>query len=223
MFIGYSVVIIVHPLWPTARTCFWTKSTRSYPRCRANIWWKHFSESEENKRNSWIDSQNLFISWRSFVQKIIHYLLEIKSWIWTSSMDTTSEKIYNYSRKCATPSHKLADGFHHMSYSERLKKLNLPSLVYRRARGDMIKKFKHFHSCDNCTLPETSDVESVLVENTTTNWYRKHPKMAWEDSRQDFSTSERSKPGMSSQKKSYMLRLSNHLKTDWMKRGRICQ
>ena len=46
------------------------------------------------------------------------------------------------------------DGFHHMSYSERLKKLNLPSLVYRRARGDMIEIFKHFHFYDNCTLPE---------------------------------------------------------------------
>ena len=44
--------------------------------------------------------------------------------------------------------------FYHMSYSERLKKLNLPSLVYRRARGDMIEIFKHFHFCDNCMLPK---------------------------------------------------------------------
>ena len=35
-----------------------------------------------------------------------------------------------------------------------LKKLNLPSLIYMRARGDMIEIFKHFHSYDNCTLPE---------------------------------------------------------------------
>ena len=39
----------------------------------------------------------------------------------------------------------------------------------------------------------------------------------------NFSTSEQSKPGMSSQKKSYMPSLSTHLKTNWMKRGRICQ
>ena len=37
---------------------------------------------------------------------------------------------------------------------ERLKKLNLPSLIYRRVRGDMIDIFKHFYSHDNCTLPE---------------------------------------------------------------------
>ena len=64
------------------------------------------------------------------------------------------KKIFNYSGKCTTPSHKLVDGFHHMSYSERLKKLNLPSLVYKRARRDMIEIFKHFHSYDNCALPE---------------------------------------------------------------------
>ena len=39
---------------------------------------------------------------------------------------------------------ELVDGFHHMSYSERLKKLNLPSLVYRRARCDMIRDFQTF-------------------------------------------------------------------------------
>ena len=27
-------------------------------------------------------------------------------------------------------------------------------MVYRRAQGDMIETLKHFHSCDNCTLPE---------------------------------------------------------------------
>ena len=70
-------------------------------------------------------------------------------------MDTTFEKIYitileNVQRRAT----KLVDGFHHMSYSKWLKKMNLPSLVYRRARGDMIEIFKHFQSYDNCTLPE---------------------------------------------------------------------
>ena len=45
---------------------------------------------------------------------------------------------------------KLVDGFHHMSYSERLKKLILPHYL------------------------KISDLETVLVENKTTNWYGKH-------------------------------------------------
>ena len=56
----------------------------------------------------------------------------------------------NVQRRATT----LVDGFYRMSYSERLKKLNLSSLVYRRARGNMIEIFKHLHSFDNCTLLE---------------------------------------------------------------------
>ena len=48
----------------------------------------------------------------------------------------------------------LVDCFHHISYVEKLKKLNLPSLVQGRARGHMKEIFKHFHFYDNCTLPE---------------------------------------------------------------------
>ena len=118
---------------------------------------------------------------------------------------------------------KLVDGFHHMSYSERLKQVNLSSLVYRRARGDIIWIFNIFTLKTIVRYLKISDHETVRVENTSTNWYGKQLKMVWEDSRQIFSTSERSKHGMSCQKKSYMPSLSTYLKTNWMKRGRICQ
>ena len=47
---------------------------------------------------------------------------------------------------------KLVDGLQNMDYTERLKILNLPTLVYRRARGDMIEVFKHIHSYDAPTI-----------------------------------------------------------------------
>ena len=139
-------------------------------------------------------------------------------------MDTAFEKknitiLGNVQRRAS----KLVDGFHHMSYSERLKKLNIPTLVYRRARGDMIEIFKHFHSYDNCTLPEYFRPRKRPSRKRDTNRYGKHKKMALEDSRQIFSTSEQSKSGMSSQKKLYMPSLLTHLKTNWMKHRRICQ
>jgi hypothetical protein len=37
---------------------------------------------------------------------------------------------------------KILPSLRHLSYSERLKKLSLPTLTYRRARGDMIEVFK---------------------------------------------------------------------------------
>ena len=44
--------------------------------------------------------------------------------------------------------HPYIDGLHNMSYSERLQKLDLPTLRYRRLRGDIIEIFKHVHSYD---------------------------------------------------------------------------
>ena len=47
---------------------------------------------------------------------------------------------------------KLVDGLNNMEYTERLQILKLPTLVYRRARGDMAELFKHFHVYDRETL-----------------------------------------------------------------------
>ena len=68
--------------------------------------------------------------------------LEYGQVIWAPHLKKYITILENVQRRAT----KLVDGFHHMSYSERLKKLNLPSLVYRSARGDMIEIFKHFHS-----------------------------------------------------------------------------
>ena len=76
--------------------------------------------------------------------------LEYGQVIWTPHLKKYITILENVQRRAT----KLVDGFYHMSYSERLKKLNLPSLVYRRARRDMIEIFKLFHSYDNCALPE---------------------------------------------------------------------
>ena len=47
---------------------------------------------------------------------------------------------------------KLVDGMKMMSYPERLKALNLPTLQHRRDRGDMIEVWKHFNTYDKSTL-----------------------------------------------------------------------
>ena len=50
---------------------------------------------------------------------------------------------------------KLVDGLAHLDYPERLRRINLPTLVHRRRRGDMIEMFKHFNSYDKTTLSST--------------------------------------------------------------------
>ena len=47
---------------------------------------------------------------------------------------------------------ELVESISNIPYKERLKKLELPTLVYRRARGDMIELYKHFHIYDKNSL-----------------------------------------------------------------------
>ena len=47
---------------------------------------------------------------------------------------------------------KLVDGLSKLDYPERLQRLQLPTLLFRRKRGDLIEMYKHFHSYDQSTL-----------------------------------------------------------------------
>ena len=51
----------------------------------------------------------------------------------------------------------MVPGFSHLSYPERLKKLDIPTLSYRRVRGDMIQMYKLIckpkTSGYDCSLP----------------------------------------------------------------------
>ena len=67
---------------------------------------------------------------------------------------------------------KLVDGMKSMSYTERLQALNLPTLLHRRQRGDMIQVWKHFNTYDQQTLP------SNFRPNPRVN--RRHPyQLTW--------------------------------------------
>ena len=46
-------------------------------------------------------------------------------------------------------------------YSDRFKKLNLPTLVYRRARGDMIEMFKEMKATNKGINPVVTIYKSV--------------------------------------------------------------
>ena len=50
---------------------------------------------------------------------------------------------------------KQVDGLNNLQYSERLKLLNLPTLVYRRLRGDAIEIFKHLKLYDTEIISNT--------------------------------------------------------------------
>ena len=80
---------------------------------------------------------------------------------------------------------KLLPGYKELDYKERLKRLNLPTLAYRRLRGDMIEMYTIFTGkydstvTSNCiTLRENDSI--TRGHNLKKNYQRKipieHPK-----------------------------------------------
>ena len=78
---------------------------------------------------------------------------------------------------------KLVPDLFNMSYTERLKALNLPTLIYRRKRGDLIQVFKilnghydinfeDFFTIDNDRTHETRGHSKKLVKHRTQSTLR---------------------------------------------------
>ena len=64
--------------------------------------------------------------------------LEYAAPIWTPHHDKYINQIENVQRRAT----KLVPGLKDLDYPERLRKLKLPTLAYRRIRGDMIQVYK---------------------------------------------------------------------------------
>ena len=67
--------------------------------------------------------------------------LEYASSVWAPHLMKHIDALEAIQRRAT----KQIPGFEHLSYSERLRKLKLPTLSYRRARGDLIQVFKLLH------------------------------------------------------------------------------
>ena len=69
---------------------------------------------------------------------MVRPILEYGNVVWSNGLKKHLTKIENVQRKFT----KHVKGLHDLSYENRLKKLKLPSIEYRQARGDMIEVFK---------------------------------------------------------------------------------
>ena len=77
--------------------------------------------------------------------------LEYCQSVWSPHLKKDITIIENVQRRGT----KLINGFKNLTYSERLTRLELPTLRFRRLRGDMIECFKHFNHYDKTSIPNT--------------------------------------------------------------------
>ena len=69
-------------------------------------------------------------------------ILEYGNTIWSLRLKRDIDAIERVQRRAT----KTVAGLTALSYPDRLRSLNLPSLVYRRATGDMLETYKYLHS-----------------------------------------------------------------------------
>ena len=77
---------------------------------------------------------------------IIRPQLEYGNVIWGPFSVLDQAKVERVQRRTT----KLVPSIKHLSYQQRLEVLNLPSLKYRRLRGDMITVYNIFHNICDC-------------------------------------------------------------------------
>ena len=80
------------------------------------------------------DEANVALLYKVMVRPIIEYC----NTVWGPSYKLDQRNVERVQRRAS----KLVSSLRHLSYEERLEKLGLPSLSYRRRRGDMIAVFK---------------------------------------------------------------------------------
>ena len=71
-------------------------------------------------------------------KSLIRRQLEYAQTVWSPYKKKLIDAIEKVQRRAT----KVLPGMKNLPYEERLRKLNLPSMVYRRSRGDMIETFK---------------------------------------------------------------------------------
>ena len=60
---------------------------------------------------------------------------------------------------------KLVDGMKSLPYEDRLRKLNLPTLEFRRERGDMVEVYNHIHRYER-NMTSTHFRQEFRLEST---------------------------------------------------------
>ena len=93
---------------------------------------------------------------RTLYTSLVRPSLEYANAVWSPMYKKDAVAIENVQRRAT----KLVPKIKNLTYEERLKSLNLPSMYYRHARGDMIETFKFVKGIYKSQSPLTFDTNT---------------------------------------------------------------
>jgi hypothetical protein len=114
---------------------------------------------------TYLDEQNF----KYLFQALVRPYLEYAAAVWSPYKSSDIENIENVQRRAT----KLIPSLKNMEYADRLRKLQMPTLKYRRHRGDTIETFKIMPGIYD---KEVTDGMLELDENTRTRGHEKKLK-----------------------------------------------
>ena len=133
---------------------------------------KHISEKvNKSKFNAWNNQKNFqYLNAETFIplyKSLVRMQLDYASSVWAPYRKKHIDKIEQVQKRAT----KQIPEMKNLNYEERLRKLKLPTLGYRRVRGDMIEMYKIIkgkYDKDVITLVKTAE-ESEVRHSTKTN------------------------------------------------------
>ena len=93
---------------------------------------------------SFLDAKSFVKLFTAFVRPHLEYAVPA----WDPHLQKHIDMLENVQVRAT----RLVDSFGKLEYHDRLKRLNLPTLIFRRKRGAMIELYKHFHAYDKNIL-----------------------------------------------------------------------
>jgi hypothetical protein len=102
-------------------------------------------------------------------KSIVRPHLEYGSNVWSLIYKKEAIQIENVQRRAT----KLVQNIQHLSYTERLKYIGLPSHQYRRLRADMVETFKILNNIDKVQYEHIFPISRTATVGVTTRRYIK--------------------------------------------------
>ena len=108
---------------------------------------------------------------QALYKSIVRPHLEYAAVIWSPKFKKDKDALEQVQRRAT----RLVKGLSHLSYSDRLRSLNLPTLEFRRQRSDIIETFKILKGFDTVNYQrECSCCRNSMFKNSLSRTTRSH-------------------------------------------------